>query len=135
MNSWVAQAQKGDQNAFFQLYQQFKGRVYAVCWRLLAEQTQAEDACQEAFVRAWQQLPSFRGDSSFSTWLHTISSRAAVDIWRKNKVLRLVTSDDVEQSFEQVEPLCKSIEQAISKITSASQSCFCFVCHRRLSAR
>lgn len=124
VNRWVAQAQKGDQSAFFQLYQQFKGRVYAVCWRLLADQTQAEDACQEAFVRAWQQLPSFRGDSSFSTWLHTISSRAAVDLWRKNKVLRLVTSDEVEQSFEQVEPVCKSIEQAIARLPAQARAVF-----------
>ena len=124
INRWIALAQKGDQQAFYQLYQQFKGRVYAVCWRLLADCAQAEDATQEAFVRAWQQLPNFRGESSFSTWLHTISSRAAIDLWRKDKKLRLVSSDDTEQSVLPEEPMCKSLEQAISRLPAQARAVF-----------
>ena len=53
LETWVHQAKKGDQQAFYQLYHQFKGRVYAICLRLLADRGQAEDATQEAFVRAY----------------------------------------------------------------------------------
>ena len=125
LDRWIEQAKKGDQQAFYQLYQQFKGRVYAVCWRLLANNAQAEDACQEAFVRAWQQLPTFRGESSFGTWLHTLSSRAAIDVWRKDKILRLVTSDDIDGPTTDLEmPVCKSIEQAIAKLPSQARAVF-----------
>ncbi len=125
LDRWIEQAKKGDQQAFYQLYQQFKGKVYAVCWRLLANNAQAEDACQEAFVRAWQQLPTFRGESSFGTWLHTLSSRAAIDVWRKDKVLRLVTSDDIDGPTTDLEmPVCKSIEQAIAKLPSQARAVF-----------
>ena len=125
LDRWIEQAKKGDQQAFYQLYQQFKGKVYAVCWRLLANNAQAEDACQEAFVRAWQQLPTFRGESSFGTWLHTLSSRAAIDVWRKDKILRLVTSDDIDGPTTDLEmPVCKSIEQAIAKLPSQARAVF-----------
>ncbi len=125
LNRWIEQAKKGDQQAFYQLYQQFKGRVYAVCWRLLANNAQAEDACQEAFVRAWQQLPTFRGESSFGTWLHTLSSRAAIDVWRKDKILRLVTSDEIDGATTDLAmPVCKSIEQAIAKLPSQARAVF-----------
>ncbi len=124
VETWVNQAKKGDQQAFYQLYHQFKGRVYAICLRLLADRGQAEDATQEAFVRAWQQLPGFRGDSSFSTWLHSISSRTAVDIWRKNKVMRLVADEEPEEQGYFDAPEMPQLEQAILRLPAQARAVF-----------
>ena len=124
LESWIQQAKNGDQKSFYLIYHHFKGRVFAVCLRLLADRAQAEDACQEAFVRVWQQLPGFRGDSAFSTWLHTIASRAAVDLFRKNKVSRLnldVEVPDIAFDHNHADP---QLEQAILRLPDQARAVF-----------
>src|SRR5258708_10949591 len=69
----IHRAQRGDQAAFEALYHQHVGRVYAVCLRLTADRARAEELTQDAFVRAWERLPSFRGDSAFSSWLYRVA--------------------------------------------------------------
>lgn len=69
----VRAAQRGDTSAFGELYQLHASRVYALCLRMCANPAKAEDLTQEAFVRAWQKLSSFRRKSSFSTWLHRLT--------------------------------------------------------------
>ncbi len=124
LESWIHQAKNGDQKSFYLIYHHFKGRVFAVCLRLLADSAQAEDACQEAFVRVWQQLPGFRGDSAFSTWLHTIASRTAVDLFRKNKVSRLTVDGAVpEIAFEQ-DHADPQLEQAILRLPDQARAVF-----------
>jgi RNA polymerase sigma-70 factor, ECF subfamily len=69
----VRRAQGGDQAAFRELYRQHAGRIYALCLRLTGDRAQAEERTQDAFVRAWQGLRSFRGESAFSSWLHRLA--------------------------------------------------------------
>ena len=76
----VARAQSGEVEAFEMLYRACVGRVYAVCLRMHGGRVEdAEDTVQEAFVQAWKQLPRFRGESGFATWLHRIAVNAALD--------------------------------------------------------
>jgi RNA polymerase sigma-70 factor (ECF subfamily) len=92
----VRRAQQGDQAAFRALYREHVGRVYAVCLRLTADRAQAEELTQDAFVRAWERLASFRGESAFSSWLYRLTvnvvflSRRAAG----RRALRVVTTDD-----------------------------------------
>ncbi|CAM5225916.1 RNA polymerase sigma factor [Alishewanella longhuensis] len=86
----------GDKAAYEQLYKNYLGRVYAISLRLLANQAKAEEAVQETFIKVWQQLPRFRGDSQFATWLHRIAVSTAIDIWRQDKVARLIDETGVE---------------------------------------
>lgn len=83
--NWISLAQQGDQSAFHQLYLLHHKRVYALCWRLLADKDSAEDVCQEVFVQLWQKIANFRGDSKFSTWLHSVTANIALGHVRKNK--------------------------------------------------
>jgi RNA polymerase sigma-70 factor (ECF subfamily) len=69
----VRRAQGGDQTAFRALYEAHAGRVYALCLRLAASTVEAEELTQDVFVRAWQRLETFRGESAFSTWLHRLA--------------------------------------------------------------
>jgi RNA polymerase sigma-70 factor (ECF subfamily) len=69
----VERAVGGDIEAFEELYRVNVGRVYALCLRMAGDPTLAEELAQEAFVRAWQKLGSFRGASAFSTWLHRVT--------------------------------------------------------------
>jgi RNA polymerase sigma-70 factor (ECF subfamily) len=69
----VVRAANGDVAAFEELYRENAGRVYLLCLRMCGDSFLAEELAQEAFVRAWQKLGSFRGDSAFSTWLHRVA--------------------------------------------------------------
>ncbi len=73
MNDLVRRAQQGDHEAFAQLYRLHAGRVYALCLRLAGDAAEAGRLCQDAFVRAWERLPTFRGESEFSSWLHRLT--------------------------------------------------------------
>jgi RNA polymerase sigma-70 factor (ECF subfamily) len=69
----VARAQSGDQTAFRDLYRRHAGRVYALCLRLTGDVATAEERTQDVFVRLWDKLASFRGESAFSSWLHRLA--------------------------------------------------------------
>lgn len=69
----VQRAQAGDVPAFEQLYRDHVGRVYALCLRLSGDVARAEELTQDVFVRAWEKLESFRGESAFGTWLHRLA--------------------------------------------------------------
>lgn len=69
----VLRAQQGDRAAFEQLYRQEVGRVYALCLRLAGDSVLAEEYVQDTFIRMWERLPSFRGESAFSSWLYRLT--------------------------------------------------------------
>src|SRR5205807_9092913 len=69
----IRRAQQGDRAAFEALYRAHSGRVYALCLRLTADRALAEERTQDAFVRAWEQLATFRGESAFSSWLSRLT--------------------------------------------------------------
>lgn len=81
----VEQARNGDVAAFEKLYRANIDRVYALCLRMTANAAEAEDAAQDAFIQAWQQLPKFRGDSSFGTWMHRVAVNAVLGRMRKSR--------------------------------------------------
>ncbi len=69
----VLRAQRGDMAAFERLYRANVGRVNALALRLTGDSARADDLMQSAFVRAWERLEQFRGESLFSTWLHRLT--------------------------------------------------------------
>ena len=69
----VRRARDGDETAFRDLYREHAGRIYAVCLRLTGDAAAAEERTQDAFVRAWERLGTFRGESAFGTWLHRLA--------------------------------------------------------------
>ena len=74
----VRRAQAGDADAFQALYREHVGRVHAVCLRLARDRSAAEELTQDVFVRLWERLRSFRGESAFSTWLHRLATNVAL---------------------------------------------------------
>ena len=75
-------ASKGDAGAFKHLVLEHSGLVYRVALRILGAQD-AQDASQEAWVRAWRNIENFRGDSAFSTWLYRITVNTCLSVRRK----------------------------------------------------
>jgi RNA polymerase sigma-70 factor (ECF subfamily) len=93
----VRAAQNGDLVAFEQLYRDNVGRVHAVCFRMAGDAALAEELTQDVFVRAWQKLSSFRGDSAFSTWLHPLAINVALSERRsrRRRLARVMHTDDL----------------------------------------
>ena len=102
VSSVVARAQAGDLAAFETIYHMHSAHVFAVCLRMAENRAEAEDWAQEAWVRAWERLGSFRGDAKFSTWIHRLTinvilahKRCGVH-WRN----RFVPADDPARARE-----------------------------------
>jgi len=96
----VEQAGKGDCAAFEKLYRRHRDRIYGLLWRLAGgDAALAEDLLQEAFVRAWQKLDSFRGESRFGTWLHRLSANVALSD-RRIRVKRVQRETPLDDAAE-----------------------------------
>ncbi|WP_202840620.1 RNA polymerase sigma factor [Luteimonas saliphila] len=85
----------GDVAAFETLYRRHAGRVHGVILRLVGHQhSRAEDLTQEAFVRAWQALPTFRFESAFGTWLHRLAANTALMELRSRRAAPAMDHDE-----------------------------------------
>ncbi len=82
---WVRLAQDGDPVAFRSLVERHQHAAYETALRIVRSPEEAEEAAQDAFVRAWKALPGFREDARFSTWLYRIVTRCALDATRVRK--------------------------------------------------
>lgn len=92
----VRRAQAGEADAFERLYREQVGRVYALCLRLSGDRAAAEELTQDVFVRLWERLRSFRGESAFSTWLHRLAANVALMAHRARgrRERRVIPVDD-----------------------------------------
>lgn len=90
---WVEAARKGDQDAFAELVYTFQDPVYNLCYRMLGESGEAEDATQEAFLRTYTYLHRYDTRRSFKTWVMSIASNHCIDRLRKRR-MQYVSLDD-----------------------------------------
>lgn len=83
---WLPAARLGERWALERFYQLYQASVYALCHRLLSRAEDAQDATQTAFIRAFRELPRFRGESSLKTWMYRITVNEALGLLRKRRV-------------------------------------------------
>lgn len=86
---WVRSALEGDQDAFAELVYTYQDSVYNLCYRMLSERTEAEDAAQEAFLKAYLNLQRYDPSRSFKTWLLSIASNHCIDRLRRRRMVWL----------------------------------------------
>ncbi|RLQ93248.1 RNA polymerase sigma factor SigW [Falsibacillus albus] len=85
INKRIKQVIKGDQNAFSEIVELYKDKVFQICFRILGNRHEAEDIAQEAFLRAYVNIESFNQKRKFSTWLFRIATNLCIDRIRKKK--------------------------------------------------
>ena len=90
---WIAQAQRGNSEAFSKLVETCQSPVYNLCYRMLNDPYEAEDAAQETFLRAFNNLRHYDESRSFSTWLLSIAAHYCIDQIRKRR-MNLLSLDD-----------------------------------------
>lgn len=81
----VAQAKAGDFSAFDRLVRSCERRIWAICWRLLGEKEDTENAIQTAFMKAMEGLDGFRGEAGFCTWIGRIATNESLEILRRRR--------------------------------------------------
>lgn len=108
-SDWVRRASAGDARAFERLYRAHLGRIFGLCLRLCdGDRARAEQHTQDAFVRAWEKLPGFRGDSQFSTWMHRLTVNLVLGEHRLLK--RWVTFEEDSGGDDEAAALAGRIE-------------------------
>jgi RNA polymerase sigma-70 factor (ECF subfamily) len=125
----VARAQAGDVTAFEELYRRNAGRVYGLCLRLSGDATQAQELAQDVFVRAWQRLSSFRGESAFFSWLYTLTVNHAFSEGRsrRRRLARITTTDDLtpyERPHAPRPETAVDLERAIAGLPAGARAVF-----------
>ena len=126
----VNQAQNGDRNAFSELVRIHAQGVLNVVYRMCGDMLVAEDAAQETFLRAWQNLLSYRPGTPLRNWLYRIAFNAGMDMLRKN---RRILPDDIEdmhltdrqpspESLVSQNERTKLVQKAILSLPDASRA-------------
>ena len=129
----VALAAAGDRRAFERLYRAHVNRVFSVCARMVADRARAEELTQDVFVRAWEKLALFRGESAFTTWLHRLAVNVVLnarksDTRRRSRFDTEYDNEDGEESFATTLPFqpgdMLDLEQAIEKLPPGARRVF-----------
>jgi RNA polymerase sigma-70 factor, ECF subfamily len=125
----VRAARDGDRGAFMQLVRLHQAGVRAFAHGLLGDRVLAEDIAQEAFLRAWRGLATFRGDAAFATWLYTITRRVALDEVRR-PALRTVPVQEAAALADRraADPVARGdLERALGALEPAQREAFLLV--------
>lgn len=126
----VARAKAGDEEAFEALYRSHVARVFALALRLTGDRGQAAELVQDTFVRAWEALPRFRGDSALGTWLHRIAVNVLLESRRAEgrRLKRVVLTEEpaeLERPAPEASPGTRmDLEQAIAGLPQGARVVF-----------
>ena len=113
---YIERVLKGDTNAFSHLINRYKDMVFTLVIKVVKNREDAEEVAQDSFIKAYQKLDSFKGQSKFSTWLYTIAYRNALTKVRKKKLETtdidsyVLDNHKEDQDFPQIEAI-KNNEQ------------------------
>lgn len=116
----IEKSKNGDLEAFELLVRRYESKVYTVAYRFLGNHADASDLAQETFLRLYQALPRFRGESSFMTWLYHITANACRDEIRRQQRYHVVsldaeTGNNGTQAISQVPSRAPSPEEAVEQ--------------------
>jgi RNA polymerase sigma-70 factor (ECF subfamily) len=125
----VALAAGGDRRAFERLYRAHSDRVYSLCARMVSDRGTAEELTQDVFVRAWEKLAQFRGESSFGTWLHRLAVNVTLNHLKSDgRHRRRTVGDDEVMDALPAMPLAPGdrmdLERAIAKLPPGARRIF-----------
>jgi len=136
----VERARNNDLQAFRKIMDQYKQTVYRIAYDMTGNRHDAEDVCQEVFLKAYRSLHQFRGTAKLSTWLYRITVNACYDHRSRKSFSAMKPRDDLEQQGEQTpmfhddshQPdqsaeariMQEHIEQALEKLSPRERSIF-----------
>lgn len=126
----IRRARNRDQDAFAELYHRHVGRVHAICRRMTADVPRAEELTQTVFVKLWEKLSLFRGESAFASWLHRLTVNTVLMEFRttRRREARVFPTDDPATLDAPIAPtpsgLRLDLEQAIATLPPRARVVF-----------
>jgi RNA polymerase sigma-70 factor (ECF subfamily) len=126
----IRRAQTGEVGAFEAIYREHAGRIFALCLRLSGDGARAEELMQDVFVRAWERLGSFRGESALSTWLHRLAVNEVLTTLRsdRRRTARVGSAEDLgapDAPAPEVSPGQRiDLERAIAALPPGARTVF-----------
>ena len=124
----IVKAQQGDRQAFGELVRRHREGTINVVYRMCGDANLAEDAAQEAFIRAWQHLPNYRPRSPFRNWVYRIATNVALDFLRRERetvdvdTLSLASSDEGPEATVERGERSERVRQAVLALPPASRA-------------
>lgn len=143
---YIDKVLEGDANAFRELIERYRDFIYTVVLRIVKKKEDAEEVAQDAFIKAYQSLAEFKGESKFSTWLYSIAYRKALDRLRKlNRSKTIELHDDRTQydvvqienalGFMMAEERRKVVRQCLEKLPEQDAALMTFFYFEELSIK
>ena len=112
----LRKAQRGDPEAFGRLMEPLEQLVWRVCWHYTGDREASSDSGQEAMIRIWRALDSYRGDCAFESWVYRIAANCCMDWLRKKKRDRSVSMEPMrDQGFDPADTSPGTEAQVIAK--------------------
>ena len=111
----AALAAEGDYQAFERLYRRYLSRIYTLCARLSGSPATAVELTEDVFVRAWEELPQFQGESAFPAWLHRLATEVALN----GREPEVSAAAPIEQDGEEPD-----LSQAIDRLPADARRIF-----------
>lgn len=126
----IDRCRAGDIAGLHVLYELHRKKVYNLSWRMLGTPQDAEDALQEVFIKVFDRVKNYRGDSAFSTWLYRMTANYCLDILRRRKILSFMgfenapEVEDKKQSGREADlGISPVIESALQKLPEKQRAC------------
>lgn len=118
----LRRAQKGDAHAFEQLITPHEQMVWRVCWHYTRHTEDARDCMQEAMLKAWRAIGSYRADCALESWLYRIASTVCLDFLRKQKRLpQTESADEMAEAGQQPADASPTPDEAVLRAESNEQ--------------
>lgn len=96
---YINKVKNGDPASYAYLVDRYKNMAYTIALRILRNPEDAEDAAQESFIKAYQQIHQFESKSKFSTWLYTIVYRVSVSKLKEKRIFAVEISDAIREEY------------------------------------
>ncbi len=127
----VTLAAGGDRQAFERLYRAHANRVFSLCARMAGSRIRGEELTQDVFVRTWEKLPQFRGESAFSTWLHRLAVNVVLNA-RKTEGKQASRTEQSDVEDDRRDEMARAplhiermdLQAAISKLPDGARKIF-----------
>jgi RNA polymerase sigma-70 factor (ECF subfamily) len=117
---WINRIKNGKKNEYSNIVKKYKNGIYSFIFRMVRNQEDAMDLAQETFIKAYNNLDTFKVEHSFKSWLYTIASHHTIDFLRKKKHMKKVELEDRDGTESYVSPVDRLInDEKIKRLNRA----------------
>jgi RNA polymerase sigma-70 factor (ECF subfamily) len=126
----IEHCRRGDVSGLRVLFELHRSRVLNLSWRMLGTQQDAEDALQEIFLKVFDRIKNYRGDSAFSTWVYRMTTNYCLDVLRRRKILTFMGFENAPEAQEKKDSdkavnlgFSPVIAKALAKLPEKQRAC------------